>query len=364
MSSSTALTSASASFGGTKRTPGTRGANASASRLPGRRKGTERPPVEASLERDDTRLARRLACVLERRLDRLRARVAEERLCTSEAVGKPLRELLGRLGAVEIRGVPEALELITCGGERRRVAVPERDDRDAGSEVEILATVSVPDTRPLSPHDRHIGASVGGRSRPRPGDNVPLAGSRDDRRLADLGTNPEPCSAHRGEQLRDDSAFERARAEQRVGIVRVQPTDHGALEVDAWHVGDEHDAIGPEPGRQRSGGLVGVDVQRTDGDGSHDGDAVLLECLLHRPQTTREGLADEAELGQPPRAADLVPDEVEGRRAECGGQLGPDGDQRRAHKGEGRRICEATARYEDSRDPPLVQLSGDLGPAP
>jgi len=60
-------------------------------------------------------------------------------------------------------------------------------------------------------------------------------------------------------------------------------------------------------------------------------------------------------------AGAAVPTEVEGRRAECGGQLGPDGDQRRAHIGEGRRICVATARYEDSRDPPLVQLSGDLG---
>src|SRR5206468_2127910 len=72
-------------------------------RLPGRRERARRPPVERALERDDARLARGLARVLERGLVRLRARVAEEGLCTAEARREPLRQLEHRLRPVEVR---------------------------------------------------------------------------------------------------------------------------------------------------------------------------------------------------------------------------------------------------------------------
>ena len=85
------------------------------------------------------------------------------------------------------------------------------------------------------------------------------------------------------------------------------------------------------------------------------------ESLLDRSRTTRERLADETELGHARRdEADLVADEVKGRRAECGGQLGPDGDQRPAHDGEGRWICETTAGDEPGGDPRRSQLGRDL----
>ena len=68
-------------------------------RLAGDRERARRPAVERVLERDDARLAGRLARVLERGLDRLGARVAEERLRAAE----PVREALGEraIGSVQ-----------------------------------------------------------------------------------------------------------------------------------------------------------------------------------------------------------------------------------------------------------------------
>src|SRR5262249_45695644 len=85
-------------------------------------KGAGRPPVEGVLDRDDARLARRLARDLQRRLDRLRARVAEERAraCTAEALREQLREARHGLAPVEVRDVPEPVELRMCGREGRR----------------------------------------------------------------------------------------------------------------------------------------------------------------------------------------------------------------------------------------------------
>ena len=75
----------------------------------------------------------------------LGARVAEERLRSAEASRRGRGELLRGLGAVEVRRVPEALELRLRRGERRRMAMAERDDRDPAAEVEVLAPVRVPD---------------------------------------------------------------------------------------------------------------------------------------------------------------------------------------------------------------------------
>ena len=106
-------------------------------RLAGHRQRAHRAPVERALERDEPRPAGRLARVLERRLDRLGAGVAEERLRAAEAVGQPPGERCHRLRPVEVRRVPEPVELLVRGRERRRMAVAERDDGDAGDEVEV-----------------------------------------------------------------------------------------------------------------------------------------------------------------------------------------------------------------------------------
>ena len=129
-------------------------------RLTRGRERAERPAVEASLERDHARLPGGLPRVLERRLDRLGARVAEERLRAAEPRGEQRRELLGRLRAVEVRDVPEPLELRLRRRQRRRMTVAERDDRDPASEVEVLAAVGVPDPTALAAHDRQVRTRV------------------------------------------------------------------------------------------------------------------------------------------------------------------------------------------------------------
>ena len=128
--------------------------------LTGDRERAEGPAVEAALERDDARLARRLPCVLERRLHGLGAGVAEERLRSAEASRERRGELLRGLGAVQVRRVPEALELRLRRRERRRMAVPERDDRDPAAEVQVLAPVRVPDAAPVAAHDREVGPRI------------------------------------------------------------------------------------------------------------------------------------------------------------------------------------------------------------
>ena len=117
--------------------------------------------MEAALERDDPRAAGRLAGDLERRLVRLGTGVAEERLPPREALGEQRREPQHRLRPVEVGRVPEAVELLVGGRERRRREVPEADDGDPGHEVEVLAAGVVPDAAAVPSHDRDVGPRIG-----------------------------------------------------------------------------------------------------------------------------------------------------------------------------------------------------------
>src|SRR5205814_8683051 len=110
-------------------------------RLPGRGERAERPPVERPFERDDSRLARRLARVLQRGLDRLGARVAEERLRAAEALREPLGERRHRLAPVQVRDVPDALELLARGGGGGRMDMPEPDYGDPAAAIGGAAPV-------------------------------------------------------------------------------------------------------------------------------------------------------------------------------------------------------------------------------
>ena len=112
-------------------------------RLARRRERAVRASVERAFERDDDRLSRRLPGPLQRRLDRLGTGVAEERACAAEAIGEQLGEAEHRLGRVEVRGVPERIELAVRRRERCRMAVPERDDGDPGEQVEVPLPVRV-----------------------------------------------------------------------------------------------------------------------------------------------------------------------------------------------------------------------------
>ena len=144
-------------------------------RLPRHGQRPERPAVEAPFERDDAWLARRLAGVLERSLDRLGAGVAEERLRAAEAIRETGRQLLRRLRAVEVRRMPEAFELLARGGERRGVAMTEPDDGDPAAEVEILAPRRRPRrARPPRARSSRRRARRSGRSRSSPCNRLSL----------------------------------------------------------------------------------------------------------------------------------------------------------------------------------------------
>ena len=92
-------------------------------RLSGRRERPERTAVEPALERHDPGTPGRLACDLQRRLVGLRAGVAEEGAAAGKALGQQPRELEHRLRPVEVRRVPEPVELLVGGRERRRRTV-------------------------------------------------------------------------------------------------------------------------------------------------------------------------------------------------------------------------------------------------
>src|SRR5439155_10314530 len=98
--------------------------------------------------------------VLEPCLDRLRAGVAEERLRASETTVEPRCEREHRLRPVEVRRVPELLELRLRRLERSRVTVAEPDDGDAGQQVQVPAPVLVADPRTPAADDRDVLARV------------------------------------------------------------------------------------------------------------------------------------------------------------------------------------------------------------
>src|SRR5581483_1370251 len=129
-------------------------------RLARRGQGAQRPSVEGALERDHARPAGRLARVLDRSLDRLGARVAEERPRAAEPVGEEVGEPRHRLRPVEVRDVPEPVELRVRGGERLRVAVAEADDGDAGGEVEVAGPVRRGQPGAVALDEGDVGAGV------------------------------------------------------------------------------------------------------------------------------------------------------------------------------------------------------------
>ena len=242
-----------------------------------------------------------------------------------------------RLRPVEVRRVPEAVELLVGGRERRRRAMAETDNGDPGDEVEVLAARVVPDPAALAAHDRDVGAGVGRQHR--------VAEHATSSERAHATTSVAPIAARTpprvGEdgrvELGDDAALEGAVAEHPVGVVDGDVLDHGALHQDAGDVADEHDPLGAEPDRERGRGLVGVDVERSDRaradrERRHDGDAAGRERLLDRRRRRRRRMPDEPErlhLGR--LQADLVAEERERGRPDRGADVAVDLGERGAH---------------------------------
>src|SRR5581483_1697090 len=106
-------------------------------------------------------LAGRLARVLDRRLVRLRAGVAEEGRRAAEALGKQRGELGHRLAPEEVGDVPEPVELPVRGRERSRVPVAEADDGDPAGEVEVAAAIAGEEPATFAVDEGDVGARVG-----------------------------------------------------------------------------------------------------------------------------------------------------------------------------------------------------------
>src|SRR5207253_723319 len=65
-------------------------------------------------------------------------------------------------GPVQVRDVPEPVELGVGGRARRGMAVPEADDGDTGSEVEEAPPVVGSQPAALAVHERDVGAGIHG----------------------------------------------------------------------------------------------------------------------------------------------------------------------------------------------------------
>ena len=260
------------------------------------RERARRAAVEALLERDHAGLAGRLARVLERRLVRLGAGVAEERLRAAEALARARRaSSRRRLGAVEVRRVPEPVELRVRSGERRRMPVAEPDDGDARREVEVAragvvdepAAVAV-DERDARRADTSAAARLAAATvlmRPPPSRRSPRRRRSRAARAA-------------AQQLRDDAALERAAvdAASRRVPASIERTSSPSWKTPGTSV-RKRIRVGADADRERGRGLVGVHVQRPARERRDD----RARGRPRAPSSTaggarRQRAADEAEL--------------------------------------------------------------------
>ena len=224
----------------------------------------QRAPVEGALDAHDLVLGRAAARPpgaareLDGGLDRLGARVAEERAVVAGQRAQALGERDRGLAVEEVRDVPEHGSLrgqrLRCG----RVAVPERADGEAGDEVEVGRPVLVPDRAcrrraraRAAARDRSAAARL----------RRDRAGSRRHHRTGDADADARHAAEQRrraGLELGQHAAA-RARRRARGGDLR----EHGAPLVEhAGHVGEEDELVRRE--RRGDGGrrVVGVDVER------------------------------------------------------------------------------------------------------
>jgi hypothetical protein len=135
--------------------------------------------VEAAPHRDDVAavagpvLLGPLTGELDRGLVGLGARVGEEHAIGERVVAEQLGELRLLRDIEEVRHVEQRRRLLAHRPHHPRMGVPERGDRDAPGEVEVLLAVAVPDPHPVSPDQRHRIALGGGHHVPvRPLDHL------------------------------------------------------------------------------------------------------------------------------------------------------------------------------------------------
>ena len=121
--------------------------------------------------------------------------------------------------------------------------------------------------------------------------------TRRHRGLADLGPDAEPGGADGRAQLRDDPAVEGAVAEQMIGLVGADRGEDVSFDQHPRNVSHEEDPLRLEADGEGGRGFVGVDIERPFRQGSDDRDPTPPERVHHGGGATRNGIADEAELG-------------------------------------------------------------------
>ena len=339
-----------------------------------------RAAVEAPLERDHAGLAGRLARVLERRLVRLGARVAEERTGTggfayrrsqprsgwraSRQAKAPARSRRGSRRARAGRAARARRRAAPDGGARAR-------RRRSRREVEVAAAVGVGQPDALAVDERDRRGRIDGQQRapghrahastavtPISATSPPLAACT---AASSFGTmppskTPSPISA---------SAC----------AARISESSSPLVEH-ARHVGEEEQPLGAEPDGERRGGLVGVHVQRpatatqaavsaceTSASGVTTGTRPAASAALTAGGEAA-GLSRRARArGRRPRQADLVALERNGVRADRGADGGVDRQPgSRARPRAPRRVVYAPAADELHLDPAPRHLLGDLRP--
>ena len=209
----------------------------------------------------------------------------------AEPLGEHPGQVLHRLGRVEVRHVPEPVELFLRRGERRGVAVPEADDGDPGDQVEVALAV-VGDQPGPSPSTKVTRAGVRRQQRRsrratlmRPPPSTPIA----------AGTPPGLRSRPRRRasgRCRPRGSRRRA-ARRRLGADRV---DDLAVEDQAVTSVRKIIRSTPRPTASADGRLVGVRVQRPDGDRSDDRDQAGVERRQDLGRAGRDRVAGEAQL--------------------------------------------------------------------
>ena len=101
-----------------------------------------------------------------------------------------------------------------------------------------------------------------------------------------VASTPPRVGDDGGVQLRHDPAAELARGEQALGLRDADGRGDRSAEQQPGDVGDEEEPVGAEPDRERGRRLVGVHVQRPDGERRDDGDEPGRERVLDRRQAT------------------------------------------------------------------------------
>ena len=334
-------------------------------RLARRGQSAHRPTVEAALERDDAGAARRLACHLERGLVRLGTGVAEERLRTTHAFGQETREPDHGLGPVEIRRVPELVQLRVRRRGHGGMPMAEPDDGDPPDEVEVRTTLVVPDATAVSSDDRHVCARV------RRKQCLPRCLQEAVARVAHPGTSVAPIDAWTPPRAARMAAIslgtippsKRPSWRPASASSAGRTTRDGPVEEHARDIAHEDDALCPEPERKRRRGLVGVDVERPFGQRRDDRDPPCGQRIDDRRGRRRQRVADESELldapgGQP----DLVTAEPDRARTDRSAHFRVDCEERLRDDVEDVRCGDPPPGDERGLDSTTLHRGRDLRP--